>query len=278
MSLMTYTGKHRNLLEETPQHCHQLKLPHPILTNEDVERLRSIRRDDFRVAVIPAVFDAAGDQPGAALRRALGELVDTAQTAIEAGASLLILSDRGVSPLKASIPCLLATAALHPGLLRRRLRGEVGIVVESGEPREVMHFCLLCGYGANAVNPYVAFEAIHKLHDDGDLPRDVELDQLNDQFITAVKKGILKTMSKMGISTLRSYHAAQQFEAVGLNRDLVDEYFTGTPSRIGGIGIDVVAREALARHRAAFGSRRAGSLELDFEGEYHHRLDGERHL
>ncbi|HUT88119.1 MAG TPA: glutamate synthase large subunit [Thermoguttaceae bacterium] len=278
MSLMTFTGKQRNLLDETPQHCRQLKLPHPILTNEDVERLRSVQREDFRVAVLPALFDAAADQPGEALRSALDDLVDTAEAAIKDGASLLIVSDRGVSPQEAPIPSLLATAALHHGLLRRQLRGEAGIVVESGEPREVMHFCLLSGYGANAVNPYMAFEAIHKLHEQGDLPRDVELDQLNDQFITAVKKGILKTMSKMGISTLRSYHAAQQFEAVGLNREVVDAYFAGTPSRIEGIGPDVIAGEALARHRAAYGPRESGSLELDFEGEYHHRHDGEKHL
>jgi glutamate synthase domain-containing protein 2/glutamate synthase domain-containing protein 1/glutamate synthase domain-containing protein 3 len=292
MSLMAYVGKQRNLLAETPQHCRQLKLPHPILTNEDIERLRTVRRDDFRVAVLPALFDAAEDDPGEALRRALDELFDAAEAAIADGASLLIVSDRGVSPAMAPIPSLLATAALHHGLLRRQLRGEAGIVVESGEPREVMHFCLLSGYGANAVNPYLAFEAIHKLHQDGDVPTSIELDQLGDQFITAVKKGILKTMSKMGISTLRSYHAAQQFEAIGLNRQVIDTYFTGTASRIEGIGLEMIAREALARHRSAFGQPTnadqsfasvpgrcpPGSLELDFGGEYHYRCDGENHL
>jgi len=278
MSLMTFTGKQRNLLDETPAHCRQLKLPHPILTNEDVQRLRAVKRDDFRVATLPAVFDATGADPGTSLGRALEKLLDAAEAAIREGASLLIVSDRDVSPTKAPIPSLLATAALHHGLLRRKLRGEAGIVVESGEPREVMHFCLLCGYGANAVNPYKAFEAIHKLHREGDLPQDVELDQLCDQYITAVKKGILKTMSKMGISTLRSYHSAQQFEAVGLDREVIDRYFTGTASRIGGSDLGVIAREALARHRAAFQPREPGSLELDFGGEYHHRLDGEKHL
>jgi glutamate synthase (NADPH/NADH) large chain len=140
-----------------------------------------------------------------------------------------------------------------------------------------MHFCLLCGYGAKAINPYLAFEAIHKLRKEGDLPQDLELEQLGDQYITAVKKGILKTMSKMGISTLRSYHGAQQFEAVGLGREVIDPYFTGTVSRIEGAGLEVIAREAMARHRAAFGPREPGSLELDFGGEYHHRLDGEAH-
>ncbi len=278
MSLMSFAGKQRNLLDETPEHCRQLKLPHPILTNEDIERLRSAQRDDFQVATLPMLFDAAHPQPGKALAEALDGLVEQAAEAIRKGASLLVISDRGVGPKRAAIPCLLATAALHHGLLELRLRGEAGIVVESGEPREVMHFCLLCGYGANAINPYLAFESIHKMQTDGELPHDVDTGQLIDQYITAIKKGILKTMSKMGISTLRSYHSAQQFEAVGLNREVVDRYFPGTASRIEGVGLDVIAREALARHRCGFGPREPGSLELDFGGEYHYRVDGERHL
>jgi glutamate synthase domain-containing protein 2/glutamate synthase domain-containing protein 1/glutamate synthase domain-containing protein 3 len=278
MSLMSFTGKQRNLLAETPEHCRQLKLPHPILTNGDVQRLRTVKRDDFRVAVLSAVFDAATDKPGEALRRALDELIDAAEAAIAGGASLVIVSDRGVSPKKAPIPSLLATAAVHHGLLERQLRAEAGIVIESGEPREVMHFCLLCGYGANAINPYMAFDAIQKLYQDGDLPSDADLDVLSDQFITAAKKGILKTMSKMGVSTLRSYHAAQQFEAIGLNHEVIRKYFPGTASRIEGVGLDVIAGETLARHRLAFGPRQPGDLELDFEGEYHYRLDGETHL
>ena len=278
MSLMTFTGRQRNPLTETPQHCRQLKLPHPILTDEDVGRLKTVRRDDFKVAVVPALFEVGEGNAGDALRKGLEELVMAAETAVKDGASLLIVSDRGVTPQKAPIPSLLATAALHHGLLARELRGEAGLVVESGEPREVMHFCLLCGYGANAVNPYMAFEAIHKLHADGDFPDQAELDHLGDQFITAVKKGILKTMSKMGISTLRSYHAAQQFEAIGLDPGLVDEHFTGTASRIGGVDLEVIAQEALCRHQAAFGPREPGSLDLDFDGEYHFRLDGENHL
>jgi len=178
----------------------------------------------------------------------------------------------------AAIPSLLALGAVHHHLIDVAARGKVGLIVESGEPREVMHFCLLCGYGANAIHPYLAFEVIHKLRQEGELPGDVEPDQLSDHYITAVKKGILKTMSKMGISTLRSYHAAQQFEAVGLKRDVVDRYFTGTASRIEGAGLDEIAREALDRHTAAFSPRAPGQLDLDFEGEYHYRLDGEQHL
>jgi glutamate synthase (NADPH/NADH) large chain len=278
MSLMAFTGKQRNLLDESPLHCRQLKLAHPILTNEDMDLLRSVHRDDFRVATLPALFDATAENPREALRGAVDQLLDAAEAAIRGGASLLIVSDRGVSPARAPIPSLLATAALHHGLLKRRLRSEAGIVVESGEPREVMHFCLLCGYGANAINPYMAFEAVYKLHRDGHFSDDAGLDPLCDHYITAVKKGILKTMSKMGISTLRSYHAAQQFEAIGLEKSVVDAYFTGTASRIGGIGLDLIARETLARHRAGFGPRDPDALELDFGGEYHFRLDGEAHL
>ena len=278
MSLMSYTGRQRNLLDETPEHCRQLKLTHPILTNEDMERLRSANRDDFKVVTLPALFSAVEPDPVRALRKSLDAMVDAAEKAIAEGASLLVVSDRDVSPKMAAIPCLLATAALHHGLLRRRLRSQVGIVVESGEPREVMHFSLLCGYGANAINPYLAFEAIQKLFTDGDLPQNVPVDQLTDQYITAVKKGILKTISKMGISTLRSYHAAQQFEAVGLNHAVIDQYFTGTASQIEGCGLDVIAREALDRHRAGFELAEPGSLALDFGGEYQFRLDGEKHL
>jgi glutamate synthase domain-containing protein 2/glutamate synthase domain-containing protein 1/glutamate synthase domain-containing protein 3 len=278
MSLMSFTGRQRNLLEETPEHCRQLKLPHPILTNEDMERLRAARRPDFKVVTLPAVFPLCENEPGRHLREAVDRLVDAAERAVLEGASLLVLSDRDVSPTAVAIPSLLATSAVHHGLLERRLRCQAGLVVESGEPREVMHFCLLAGYGAKAINPYMAFEAIHKLSADGDLSPDVPIGELIDHYITAVKKGILKTMSKMGISTLRSYHSAQQFEALGLNRDVVETYFAGTASRIGGADLDVIAGEALARHRAGFERREAAALDLDFGGEYQFRLDGETHL
>jgi len=278
MSLMMFTGKKRNLLEETPQHCRQLKLPHPVLTNEDVERLRSVRRDDFKVATISAVFDSQASDLGAALREALACLVDAAEQAVKEAASLIIISDRDVSQTNVAIPSLLATAAVHHGLLKRGLRGEVGLIVESGEPREVMHFCLLCGYGANAVNPYLVFELLDELHGQKELPENVEPTRIADNYIAAIKKGILKTMSKMGISTLRSYCGAQLFEAIGLNRSVVDNYFTGTSSRISGIGLQEIAREATARHKVAFERPWTGLIELDFGGEYHFRHTGERHL
>jgi glutamate synthase domain-containing protein 2/glutamate synthase domain-containing protein 1/glutamate synthase domain-containing protein 3 len=278
MSLMTFTGKKGNILAETPQHCRQLKLPHPVLTNEDIERLRAVSRDDFKVVTIPAVFESNAADVTASLRRALDALLDTAEKAITQGASFIILSDRGTSEQMAPIPSLLATGGIHHGLLNRALRGEVGLIVESGEPREVMHFCLLCGYGANAVNPYLAFESLDELHRQGELPAQMEPIQIADNYIAAVKKGILKTMSKMGISTLRSYAGAQLFEAIGLNRDLIDRYFTGTSSRVGGIGLEEIAQDVLARHKSAFEPRPPASLDLDFGGEYHFRHDGERHL
>ena len=291
MSLMSFTGKQRNLLAETPQHCRMLKLPHPILTNEEVARLRGAEREerpqsrwngigdlDFHVATLDALFDADDDDEGAALRRGLDDLLARAAAAVEGGASLLIAGDRNLSASRAPIPSLLAAAALHHGLLRRRLRAEAGIVIESGEPREVQHFCLLCAYGANAVNPYLVLDCLDELKRRGDLPADLAGEQLVDNYVAAVKKGILKTMSKMGTSTLRSYHAGQLFEAIGLKREVVAEYFPGTASRIEGIGLDEIAAESLRRHRAGFAARPAGALELDFGGEYQFRRDGEHHL
>ena len=278
MSLMSFIGKKRNILTETPEHCKQLKLPHPILTNEDMERLRTVSRDDFKVVTISAVFQVDSADPAGSLRSSLKSLLDSAEQAIRQGASLLIISDRNTSEQMAPIPSLLATAAVHHGLLNRGLRGEAGLIVESGEPREVMHFCLLCGYGANAINPYLAFESLDELYRQGELPAEIEPVQIADNYIAAIKKGILKTMSKMGISTLRSYTGAQLFEAIGLNRGLVDEYFTGTSSRIGGIALAEIAQEALARHQSAFGQREPASLDLDFGGEYHFRHQGEQHL
>jgi glutamate synthase domain-containing protein 2/glutamate synthase domain-containing protein 1/glutamate synthase domain-containing protein 3 len=278
MSLMNFVGRKLNILEETPEHCRQLKLPHPILANEDIQRLCTVKRQDLKTVSISAVFDINAANIANSLKLALRGLVDSAENAVKQGASLIIISDREVSETQAPIPSLLATAAVHHGLLNRGLRGEVGLIIESGEPREVMHFCLLCGFGANAVNPYLAFETLDYLHHEAELPADMESSQIADNYLAAIKKGILKTMSKMGISTFRSYTGAQLFEAIGLNRSLVDEYFTGTSSRIGGIGLAEVTQEASARHKAAYQQRPLGAIELDFGGEYHFRHSGEGHL
>ncbi len=277
MSLMTFTGKRPNLLEETPQHCRQLKIPHPILTNEDMQRLRTVKRDDFKVVTLEMLFDIDVQDRTKSLREALVSLVDQAQIAIQQGASVIVLSDRGVSETKAAIPSLLATSAVSNGLLKRNLRCEAGIIVESGEPREVMHFCLLCGFGANAVNPYMVFETIYEMNRRGEFEEELESSQVADNYIAAIKKGILKTMSKMGISTLRSYHMAQLFDVIGLNRELVETYFPGCSCRIGGIGLDSLVEETVRRHTGAFTQREPGSLEIDFGGDYHFRHNGEAH-
>ncbi|MCY2930238.1 MAG: glutamate synthase large subunit [Planctomycetota bacterium] len=277
MSLMSFTGKQRNLLEETPQHCRQLKLPHPILSNDDMVCLRGVKREDFRVVTVDALFEADSARPGEALRAGLDKLVDHCAQAIADGASLIILSDRQFNESHAPIPSLLAVAAAHHGLLERNLRGQAGLIVETGEAREVMHFCLLCGYGANGVNPYLALDSLGDLQARGDVPGSILPEQCIDNYIAAVKKGILKVMSKMGISTLRSYHAGQLFEAVGIHRDVVDAYFTGTSSRIGGVDLGTIAGEALSRHAAAFQPPRPGEMLLPYGGEYQYRRDGEAH-
>lgn len=278
MSLMSFIGKERNSLDETAEHCKQLRLPHPILTNQDIRSLRGVDRNDFKVVTIPSLFDADASDPAEALRRGLDEMLTAAQSAIADDASLLIISDRDVSPQRAAIPSLLAVSALHHGLLECGLRGEAGIIVESGEPREVMHFCLLCGFGASAVNPYLALEILDELRRHGDIPEEIDPEQCVDNYINAVKKGILKTMSKMGISTLRSYQGAQLFEAIGLDRDVVENHFPGLSSRIGGVGLDVIATDVLKSHKAAFEGKADKLFDLEFGGKYQYRTDGERHL
>jgi len=278
MSLTSFVGQQRNLLAESPEHCHMLKLPHPILTNEDMTLLKASRRDDLTVVSVDALFDAKNDNPGQALQEGITDLIERCVQAVEDGASLLVLSDRNFSDSLAPIPALLATSAVHHALLDRKLRGRTGLIAETGEAREVMHFCLLCGYGANAINPYLAFDAMNELSDRGEIPEHIDAEQIVDNYITAVKKGILKTMSKMGISTLRSYHGAQLFEAIGVNNDVVDAYFTGTPSRIQGVDLDTIARETLARHSNAYARPVPAELPLEFGGEYSFRVNGEKHL
>ncbi len=264
MSLTSYIGTERNILDETPQHCHTLKLPHPILTNFDLEKLRRVSQGDFLATTLPLLY--AAEEGARGLERALMQLCRRATLAIQSGYTLLILSDRGVDPDWAPIPSLLAVAALHNHLVREESRTQVALIVESGEPREVMHFALLIGYGASAVNPYLALETIEST------PEGV------DHFIKAINKGLMKTFSKMGISTLQSYRGAQVFEAIGLSKDLVERYFTGTVSRIGGIGLDVIAQEAGMKHRHAFLPPRESETDLDAGGIYQHRASGEYHL
>jgi len=276
MSLISYIGTERNILEETPRNCHTLKLPHPILTNRELEQLRRVSSGDLLAITLPALFRV--EQGEAGLERALDELCRSASLAVTSGYSLLILSDRGVDKNYAPIPSVLALAAVHNLLVREETRTSVALIVESGEPREVMHFALLIGYGASAVNPYLALEAVEDMARRGYLPEGLTALAATRNFIKAINKGLLKTFSKMGISTLQSYRGAQVFEAIGLNKELVDKYFSGTTSQIEGVGLDVLAREALMKHEHAFRPLTESDCELPVGGSYHFRATGEYHL
>ncbi|HUB33771.1 MAG TPA: glutamate synthase large subunit, partial [Bryobacteraceae bacterium] len=262
MSLTSFIGTERNILEETPQHCHTLKLPHPILTNRDLEKLRRVSQGDFLATTLPMLFPVADGAKG--MERALKQLCRHASQAIQSGYTLLILSDRGLDADYAPIPSLLAMTAVHNHLVREETRTQVALIIESGEPREVMHFALLIGYGASAINPYLALETVGQA--------------AWPAYIKAVNKGLLKTFSKMGISTLQSYRGAQVFEAIGLNRKFVETYFTGTASRIEGVGLDVIAEEAIRKHSHAFRRVTESETELAVGGNYHWRAGGEYHL
>ncbi len=273
MSLNSYIGTERNILAETPQHCHTLKLPHPILTNRDLEKLRRVSTGDFLAYTLPTLFNVHGGEKE--LERALDSLNKRASWAVKSGYSVLILSDRGVDKDSAPIPSLLALTAVHHHLIRDGLRTQCALVVESGEPREVMHFALLIGYGASAINPYLAIESLEDMALNGQIT--VNFETALKHFKKAVNKGLLKVFSKMGISTLQSYRGAQIFEAIGLNKDVVDKYFTGTPSKIAGVGLDVLAREAKMKHEHAFQPVTDSDQLLDAGGQYSYRVRGEYH-
>ena len=264
MSLTSYIGTERNILDETAQHCHTLKLPHPILTNRDLEKMRRVSQGDFLATTLPMLFAVEDGAKG--LERALTQLCRRASLAIQSGYTLLILSDRGVDEEWAPIPSLLAMTAVHNHLVREETRTQVALIIESGEPREVMHFALLIGYGASAVNPYLALETVG--------PEE----KATANYIKSVNKGLLKTFSKMGISTLQSYRGAQVFEAIGLSKSLVDKYFTGTSSRIEGVGLEALAREAILKHQYAFAPQTDFDTELVVSGNYQFRTRGEYHL
>ncbi len=276
MSLNSYIGVERNILDETPQNCHTLKMPHPVLTNRDLEKLRRVSRGDLLASTLPTTFSAHEGETG--LKRALDGLCRRASLAIKAGYTLLILSDRGIDEEFAPIPSLLALTAVHNHLVREGTRMGVALIIESGEPREIMHYCLLIGYGASAINPYLALETIEELAMGGDLPSGMTAEVAVKNYIKAVNKGLLKVFSKMGISTLQSYRGCQVFEAIGLTKKLVEQYFTGTASRVEGIGLDVLAQEAVAKHAFAFRPVSESETELTIGGDYQYRTSGERHL
>jgi glutamate synthase (ferredoxin) len=273
-STHTMAGARGNLLNPGPESCALIRLDQPILTNEELDKLRFIKRPGFKSETLPILFTAAHGMEG--LDAALEKVFDDADRAIKNGANILILSDRGVSPEMAPIPALLATAGLHHHLIRSGTRGKIGLVLESGEPREVHHFALLIGYGCSAINPYLAYETIEDLIHEGFLTG-MDYKTAIKKYIKAAIKGVVKTMAKMGISTVQSYRGAQIFEAVGLNSAVVEKYFTWTPTRIQGIGLEVIAQEALSRHRRAFPPVSVNT-ELDAGGQYQWRDGGEQHL
>ena len=268
-------GSERNLLAPEPASCHHIRIDDPVLDNEQLATLRHLDDPTFRSATLPMLF-APGDGPEG-LVRAMRELCQAASEAVSAGHTLLVLSDRGVDATHAPVPSLLATAGVHHHLVREGTRTRCSLIVESGEAREVHHMALLLGYGAAAINPYLAFETVEDLIAEGELT-DVDLATAIRHYIQACTKGVLKVMSKMGISTLQSYRGAQIFEAVGLDGAFVDRYFTWTASRIGGVGIQTVAEEVLQRHQKAFPIRGREDDELEAGGEYQWRRDGEYHL
>ncbi len=275
-SLVTTLGSERNLLHPEPASCRHIRLETPVLRNAELERLRHVEAPGFSAATLPILYPVAG--AGEALEAAMDALYAAADRAIEGGVNILILSDRGVDAESAPIPALLAVAGLHHHLIRQGTRTRVGLVLESGEPREIHHFALLLGYGVGAINPYLAFESIDDLIRQQLLNGELDYETAEKNYVKAITKGIVKTMSKMGISTIQSYRGAQIFEAVGLRQDVIDRYFTWTSSRLEGVGLDVIAEEAAARHRHAFARRSANGRVLDSGGLYQWRADGEHHL
>ncbi len=269
-------GPEGNLLEPAPEACRQIAIEYPILHNDQVAKLRHLPTGSpFRSTTLPILYDPA--EGGAGLARAMAALCRKASQAVASGYGVIILSDRGVDATHAPIPSLLATAGVHHHLVREGARTKCGLLVESGDAREVHHVALLMGYGAGAVNPYLAFETLHDMIRQG-LLAGVTHEQAVTGYVKALNKGVLKVMSKMGISTLQSYCGAQIFEAVGLDAAFVEAYFTSTPSRLGGVGLDTIAEEVRRRHARAFGRRRPATAELESGGEYQWRRDGEYHL
>ena len=274
-SLFTYMGREPNLLDETPRHCRLVKLNQPVLTDVELAKLKELNTDALRAVTVPMLF-AVGDGE-AGLARAVDALCATVAKAVAEGASLVILSDRGVDREHAPIPSLLATAAVHHHLIREGTRTQCGLVIETGEAREPHHFCLLIGYGAGAVNPYVALETLADMVGQN-MVGDLAPAKAEANYVKAANKSIIKVASKMGISTVQSYRGAQIFEAVGIAKGVIDRYFTGTASRIQGVTLDIIARESLMRHHRAFPATDVEGHVLDGGGNYQWRRDGEFHM
>jgi glutamate synthase (ferredoxin) len=274
-SAETTIGAEGNLLKPQPESCHLIELKTPILSNAELAKLKHIREGNFKSVTLPILFRP--HQGVAGLEQAMEEICQQATRAIADGVNLIILSDRAIDQDNAPIPALLAVSGLHHHLIRSGTRTQVGLVLESGEPREVHHYALLLGYGCGAINPYLAFETIDSMIQQG-LLVNVDSKTAAKNYIKAATKGVVKVASKIGISTLQSYRGAQIFEAIGLNQSVIDRYFTWTASRIEGADLEVIAKEALLRHHHAFSDRQSSNQTLDVGGEYQWRKEGEAHL
>src|SRR6201995_2248359 len=274
MSLQAGVGAELNLLTETAEQAHQLVMDQPILRNHELEKLRQVSHDVFDAATLDISWPVEAGVDGMAAR--LDALCEEAYNQVDHGANILILSDRNVGPERVAMPSLLAVAAVHHHLVRAGTRLRTGLVIESGEPRDIHHMATLIGYGAAGINPYLMFESLDELADRSLLPEDLEREEGEQRIVKAIGKGLLKTISKMGISTIQPYCGAQIFEAVGLERDVIDTYFTGTASRLGGVGPEVLASEALGPHFPA--SPRTDREVLPVGGQLQWRRDGERHI
>ena len=276
MSLECFIGPEGNLLDATEEQCHRLCIPHPILTNEETAAIKAIDHRGWKSRTIDITYPRSEGDAG--LRPAIDRICAEATQAIHDGFSLVVLSDRAVSHERVPVSSLLVTGAVHHALVKQELRTRIGIVLESGEAREVHNFCLLTGYGADAINPYLAFEALRQARVDGLLEEEFSDDKIVPAFRKAVAKGIKKVMGKMGISTLASYKGAQIFEAVGLAPEIIEKCFVGTSSRISGVGFDVIAEEGIRRHEIGYPTRSDNALStLPNDGQFHWRKEGEAH-
>lgn len=279
MSLISFVGASENILSESPRHCRQVQLNQPVLTIKEFDKLRFVDYEGFQAKTINTYFNADAPNPAQALEFALERICRYAVDAIYDGFEIIILSDRAIDSDHAPIPSLLAVSAVHHHLIRKGLRGKIGLLVESSDIWETHHFATLIGYGASGICPYIAFETIASMNAKGMIPGEHTDEDLYKNYIKAVNKELLKIFSKMGISTLASYRGAQIFECIGLKKDLVDKFFTGTVSRIGGLGIDEIAKEILIRHSVAFPKIPIDSVKkLEVGGVYQWKHRGEKHL